>query len=221
MQRSPLVPVFGFGLIGLALLVAVLVTTSFLGPATGAQGDPSAPSGGEASGSPAGSPATSPSPDPGGSPSGGLPTPAAPTPGVAPTPARTSPADPQLAFADFVLRLGSARQEADQLMTELQAAAQGGDDAGVRSAALDILALVERERAWLVDHPPAACYAEAHRDADAMYVAFGVAADLGIAWTDAEGLARIGALLEALDAVAGAVEQAQDLTASLGRADCG
>ncbi|HSG86042.1 MAG TPA: hypothetical protein VLA23_06855 [Candidatus Limnocylindrales bacterium] len=215
MQRSPLVPIVGFGLVGLALLVAVVLTSSFLGNPTGSDGTPtgSGDTGAPASGAPASPGATgatqsaTPSPTP-------LPTDpplATPDPG----------ADPQLAFAEFVLRLGTAREDADRLMDELQLAAEAGDDAGVRAAALDIGDLVDEERAWLAAHPPAPCYADAHRDADGMYVAFGVAADRAVAWADADGLAAIPALIDALDAVSRAVEDAQDLTAALGRVDCG
>jgi hypothetical protein len=220
-QRSPLVPIVGFGLVGLALLVAVLLTSSFLGSSTGADGGPAG------SADPSVPPSTRPA-----SPDAGGPTPApthSPTPASSPTTVPTDPspaspdpgADPQLAFAEFVLRLGTAREDADRLMDELQLAAEAGDDAGVRAAALDIGDLVDEERAWLAVHPPAPCYADAHRDADGMYVAFGVAADRAVAWADADGLAAIPALIETLDAVSRAVEDAQDLTASLGQVDCG
>lgn len=210
-------PIIGFGLLGLALLAAVVLTSSFLGPVTGA--------GTDVTPAPTSSPSGAPT-DPTDAVASASPDVSPDVPASAPdatdSPATPDPeADPQLALAEFVLRLGGARETADRLMDELQRAAEAGDDEGVRSAALEIRALVDTERAWLAAHPPAACYAQAHRQADGMYVAFGVAADRAVAWADADGLAAIPALIEALDAVASAVEDAQDLTAELGTVDCG
>ena len=66
---------------------------------------------------------------------------------------------------------------------------------------VDILAFVDSERDWLLAHPPAECYADAHDAAIAMLDAYGTAADRFIAWSDAApGLESLAALALAAQA---------------------
>ncbi len=141
----------------------------------------------------------------------------APTETAEPTEAPDAPSDPRLAYAEFLLRLDAARAEVQDLNATIVVAAEAGDKPTVRAAAVDILQFADRERDWLLTHPPAACYADAHDAAGAMLEAYATVAERAIDWADADtGLETLDALAEvvtaagdarvALDVLAGELE---------------
>ncbi len=125
-----------------------------------------------------------------------------PTPRPTPRPRTTG--DPGLAYAEFLRRANDDRSTAEALTRALTAAVEDQDRDAVRAASVDILAFADSERDWLLGHPPAACYADAHDGATAMLVAYGTAADRFIAWSDAapgfESLAALALAAQAADA---------------------
>ncbi len=136
-----------------------------------------------------------------------------PTPRPTPKPRTTG--DPRLAYAEFLLRANDDRSTAEALNRALAAAVEDQDRDAVRAASVDILAFVDTERDWLLGHPPATCYADAHDAATAMLVAYGTAADRFIVWSDAApGLDSLAALALA----AQAADAARDALAAFGRA---
>ena len=143
-------------------------------------------------------PIASPSPDP---------TPAR-TPTSAPTaePTPTDPpiahGDPRLLYAEFLLRVNDDRGTVERLNDALGNAAQAQDPKGVHDASVDILDFADGERDWLREHPPASCYAKAHRAAGTMVADYGDAAERFLDWAETGGgLAGLTALQPALDAV--------------------
>jgi hypothetical protein len=137
---------------------------------------------------------------------------ATPTPN--PTPRALTTADPRLAYAEFLLRANDDRTTVETMNSALAAGVEAQDRAAVRRAAVDILDFVDSERDWLREHPPAACYAEAHDAAGAMLAAYGTAADRFIAWTDAApGLDSLAALARAAEAA----QTAGDALTAFGR----
>jgi hypothetical protein len=123
--------------------------------------------------------------------------------------------DPRLLYAEFLLRLDDARAEVAPLNTALVRAARVGNATGVKSAAVAILQFTDRERDWLLGHPPTACYANAHEAAGSMLEAYATVADRAIEWTTAEtGLPA----LEALTRVLAATDEAQAALIELGEA---
>ena len=130
---------------------------------------------------------------------------ATPTPAVTPTPEPTpkvlSTGDPRLAYAEFLLRANDDRTTVETQNDALAAGIDDQDRDAVRKAAVDILDFVDSERDWLREHPPAACYADAHHAAGSMLAAYGTAADRFIAWTKAApGLDSLAALARAAEA---------------------
>lgn len=164
-----------------------------------------------------------PGPDP--SPSIAASAPPSATAGASPAAIATSSAvastDPRLAYAAFLLRLDDTRRETAPLLADLQDAAEAADEGGVRTAAEALGAIADREGRWLAANPPADCYAGAHAEADDTYAATAAAADAAIGWADASGLAKLGALVAALEAVDTATDAVEDLSSTLGRVDCG
>jgi hypothetical protein len=131
-----------------------------------------------------------------------------------PTAALDPSVDPRLAFAEFLLRLEAARGEVQDLNATLIAAAEDGDPATVRATAVDILQFADGERDWLLAHPPAACYADAHEAAGTMLEAYATVAERAIDWVDADpGLEALDALADVL----AAAEEARDALIDLGR----
>lgn len=134
----------------------------------------------------------------------------------APTPTETAeptvapdPTDPRLAYAEFLVRLDAARAEVQDLNETIVVAAEADDKPTVRAAAVDILQFADRERDWLLAHPPAACFADAHDAAGAMLEAYAAVAERAIDWVDAD------AGLETLDALADVVTAAGDARVAL------
>ena len=76
-----------------------------------------------------------------------------------PTPPPRDRPSPHLAYAEFLSRLNDDRSKVDELNRHSQAAVTAGDREGARAAAVAILDFVDGERQWLLDHPPADCYA--------------------------------------------------------------
>jgi hypothetical protein len=147
----------------------------------------------------------------------------------APTPTQTddptgepdSPTDPRLAYAEFLLRLAAARADVQDLNAALVVAAENGDTTTVRATAVDILQFADRERDWLLTHPPAACYADAHDAAGAMLEAYATVAERAIDWADADtGLETLDALAEVLTAAGEARVALDDLAQELEAATC-
>ncbi len=132
-----------------------------------------------------------------------------PTETAEPTEAPDPPSDPRLAYAEFLLRLDAARAEVQDLNATIVVAAEADDKPTVRTAAVDILQFADRERDWLLTHPPAACYADAHDAAGAMSEAYATVAERAIDWVDAD------AGLETLDALAAVVTAAGDARVAL------
>ena len=108
---------------------------------------------------------------------------------------------PRLAYAGFLRRVDDDRATVERLNRALATATDAQDLPAVRVAAVDILDFVDAERDWLLDNPPADCYADAHAAANAMLLAYGTAAERFIDWTAAEpGLAALRALGRAVEA---------------------
>jgi hypothetical protein len=130
------------------------------------------------------------------------------TPAPSPTPAATarptSPrratVDPHLDFADFLSHVNEGRAKVDDLNRALTAAVTVGDRDATRTAAVGILDFVDGERQWLLDHPPADCYAAAHAAGVTMLEAYQTAASLFVDWTNVSGLEGLAALAKAADA---------------------
>jgi hypothetical protein len=114
-------------------------------------------------------------------------------------PPRTS-GDPHLAYGDFLSRVNDDRSKVDQLNSALSTAVTAGDRAAARTAAMAILDFVNGERKWLVDHPPADCYAAAHAAGIAMLDAYQTAASDFVEWAGTSGLSGLVALAKAGDA---------------------
>lgn len=201
----------GFLLGGLAIVALALAVLA--GSRSGAPSSPG-PSGPTASPSanvePSSTPALTPTPTPEST--------ATPTPEAART-AAPGP-DPRLAYAEFALRLGDAAKEAQQLNADLRAAAEDLDTAAVESTAVDILDFVDNERDWLRDHPPAACYADAHEAAGEMLAAYGAVAEAALKWTGASGLDAIAALADLGIAVEDATAEAQAFARAFDAVSC-
>ena len=156
-----------------------------------------------------------------------IPTATLETPAVAPSPSPTATAtakatpkprttgDPRLAYAAFLLRANDDRSKVESLNRALAAAVEDQDRDAARAASVDILEFVDSEHDWLREHPPAACYADAHDAADAMLDAYGTAADRFITWSKAKpGLDSLAALALA----AQAADAAGEALAAFGRA---
>jgi hypothetical protein len=132
-----------------------------------------------------------------------------------PTPRALATGDRRLAYAEFLLRANDDRATVDTMNAALRAGVDDQDRDAVRAASDDILEFVDAEREWLRDHPPAACYEDAHGAGDAMLVAYGTTADRFLAWTKAApGFDSLAALARALEAAG----QASDALAAFGRA---
>jgi hypothetical protein len=130
-----------------------------------------------------------------------------PTPTPEPTaePTPTDPplagGDPRLLYAEFLLRVNDDRTTVEDLNAALRVAAEAQDTDAVRDASVDILDFVDTERDWLREHPPAACYATAHKAARAMIAAYGTAGERFFDWSETGGgLAGLSALGKALEA---------------------
>lgn len=137
-----------------------------------------------------------------------------PTETAEPTEAPDPPSDPRLAYAEFLLRLDAARADVQDLNATMVVAAEASDKPTVRAAAVDILQFADRERDWLLTHPPAACYADAHDAAGAMLEAYATVAERAIDWADADtGLETLDALADVVTA-AGDARVALDVLAS-------
>lgn len=202
----------GLAIVAAALIVATLLMRAVLDRVPAPDPSPSV----AASASPTGVPWPSATP------------PSAPTPSATPVSspgaiATSSPpatTDPRLAYAAFVLRLDDTRRETAPLLDDLRDAAEATDEAGVRAAAESLGAIADREREWLAANPPAACYAGAHTEADDTYAATAGAAEAAIGWADATGLAKLGALVDALGAVGTATDAVEALSSTLAQVDC-
>ena len=108
------------------------------------------------------------------------------------------------AYAAFLSRVNDDRATVDGLDRDLSNASSAADLDAVRTAAVAILDFVEVERDWLLGHPPADCYADAHASAVAMLEAYGGAADRFVDWSTTggglNGLPALGRAAEAADA---------------------
>jgi len=124
-----------------------------------------------------------------------------PTPEPTPTDPPTARGDPRLLYAEFLLRVNDDRATVDRLNAALGTAAQAQDTKGVHDASVDILDFADAERDWLRDHPPAKCYATAHKAARSMIAAYGTAAERFLDWSaTGGGLKGLDALGKAVDA---------------------
>lgn len=141
-----------------------------------------------------------------------------PTPTPEPTPVATATPKPngdaRLRYAEFLLRVNDDRAKVEDLNAAVRSAAEAQDPDAVRVASVDILDFVDTERDWLREHPPASCYADAHAAANDMLAAYATAAERFIDWTTAEGLDRLVALTDALDAA----DQAGEALTAFGQA---
>ena len=156
---------------------------------------------------------------------------AAPTSTPAPTagPSRTRPLNvPPLggaassrAYAEFLARVGDDRATVDGLDRDLTNASNAADLDAVRRAAVAILDFVDVERDWLLGHPPADCYADAHAAATAMIEDYGDAADRFVDWsTTGGGLNGLPALGRAADAAKTAQAALATFASVLGGTSC-
>lgn len=160
-----------------------------------------------ATASPTAEPTLSPSPSP-----TPTPTPTAtpePTPDPTPTDPPLAGGDPRLLYAEFLLRVNDDRTSVQELNSALTIAAEAQDTEAVRDASVDILDFVDTERDWLREHPPAACYATAHRAARAMIAAYGTAGERFFDWSETggglRGLDALGKSLAAAEAAGDAL----------------
>ena len=117
------------------------------------------------------------------------------------------------AFAAFLARVNADRTTVDTLDGTLQGATDARDLDAVHAAADDIRVFVDTERGWLVGHPPADCYVDAHTSATVMLDALGTAADRFLEWSAAGG--GLDGLV-ALGRAADAAQTAQDALATFG-----
>lgn len=186
------------GLVSFVVLIGIVgatVSMSIPTPSVAAGAGATSTPGATLTPTPVPSPTASPSP-----PATPTPTPD-PTADPTPTDPPTASGDPRLLYAEFLLRVDDDRSRVTTLNQTLADAAQVPNLKKVKAAAVDILDFVDAERDWLSAHPPAACYADAHRDARRMLAAYGTAADGFITWAGTGGgLAGAGALLDALAA---------------------
>jgi hypothetical protein len=159
--------------------------------------------------------------------------PATSAPGATPSPsAQSSPGHPLnvpplasgsaiKAYAAFLSRVNDDRNTVDGLDRGLSNAANAADLDAVRTAAVSILDFVDGERDWLLGHPPAACYADAHASAVAMLVAYGGAGDRFVDWsTSGGGLNGLPALGRAAEAADAAKTALTTFASVLGRTTC-
>lgn len=199
------VAVWATGLAALARIQAEPTLTAVAGMPTSGPAIPS----GTASPDPTADPVASAQPsDP--------PPPASPTP----TPVGTAGGDPRLQFVEFQLRLADAGRDVQALNEALTDAARAEDDAATVAAAVDMLDFVDRERDWLGQHPPADCYADAHRAARSMLADYGAVADGAIDYANATGLDRLEAFGEVLARADAAGDALRDLGEALEGATC-
>jgi hypothetical protein len=113
------------------------------------------------------------------------------------------------------------RSTVDELNRVLEAGARAQDLGAVRRASVDILDFVDAERDWLREHPPAACYTDAHVSARAMLDAYGTAADRFVDWSaTGGGLAGLGAFGKAIAAAQDAEAAAAAFGAVLEATTC-
>ena len=103
---------------------------------------------------------------------------------------------------------------------DLRTAAEDLDTAAVERTAVDILDFVDNERDWLRDHPPAACYADAHTAAGDMLAAYGAVAEAALVWTGATGLDAIAALADLGLAADDAIAEAQAFARAFDAVSC-
>lgn len=105
------------------------------------------------------------------------------------------------AYAEFLARVKADQSTVDGLDRALTTASNAADLDAVRKAAVGILDFVDVERDWLLGHPPADCYADAHASAMAMLEDYGAAGDRFVDWsTTGGGLNGLPALSSAADA---------------------
>ena len=128
---------------------------------------------------------------------------------------------PSHAYAEFLARVNADRATVDGLDHDLSTAANAADLDAVRKAAVAILDFVDVERDWLLGHPPADCYADAHTSAMAMLEAYGGAGERFIDWsTTGGGLNGLPALGRAADAATTAQTALTTFAAVLGGTTC-
>ncbi len=125
------------------------------------------------------------------------------------------------AYAEFLTRVSDDRTTVDGLDRDLTSAANAADLDAVRKAAVAILDFVDVERDWLLGHPPADCYADAHASALAMLEAYGAAGDRFVDWsTTGGGLNGLPALGRAADAAKTAQAALTTFASVLGGTSC-
>jgi hypothetical protein len=124
-----------------------------------------------------------------------------PTPEPTPTDPPLAHGDPHRLYAAFLSRVNDDRSSVATLNSALTVAAQAQDVDAVHDASVHILDFVDSERDWLREHPPAKCYASAHKAARSMIAAYGIAAERFLDWSaTGGGLAGLDALGKAADA---------------------
>jgi hypothetical protein len=125
------------------------------------------------------------------------------------------------AYADFLARVRDDQSTVDGLDRDLTNASNAADLDGVREAAVAILDFVDVERDWLLGHPPADCYADAHASAMAMLEAYGAAGERFVDWSaTGGGLGGLPALGRAADAATTAQAALTTFGSVLGRTSC-
>ena len=118
-------------------------------------------------------------------------------------------------------RVNDDRSTVDGLDRDLTNASSATDLAAVRTAAVAILDFVDVERDWLLGHPPADCFVDAHAAAMAMLEAYGGAADRFVDWsTTGGGLNGLPALSRAADAAKTAQAALSTFASVLGGTTC-
>jgi hypothetical protein len=178
-----LVEFAGVAVVGVVVLVSALDQSARTPGSLGGSGSANAgpgrtgDTGVAVGGSPSGSPFPGASTEPGASaeppgpgPSSAVQPPTTPRSTPRPTSRPTPTLDPAAAAAiQFNRRIMTAAGSIDGLLSTITTALQDADLAMAKAAADDIASIATAERAWLLSHPPAACYASFHDAALARY----------------------------------------------------
>jgi len=128
--------------------------------------------------------------------------------------------EPVAGLLTFLDRMNGARTSAQALNAQLREAGEAQDTDAVRATAGEMADLVATERAWLSEHPPADCYADAHAAADDLLAAYGEVATQATRWVDTSGLATLSALADLYVAVEDATAAAAVAGQSLEAVSC-
>jgi hypothetical protein len=134
--------------------------------------------------------------------------------GVASTPA------PAFRYAIFLTQMIEAREailgSVEGLVSAGSGTGTGQTKEAIRETAEDLARIVDDQRAWLAENPPADCYAEAHAAAGLVADALSTASTAAIGWADAMDAPALADPGEAFAAFQVAARDLADEAESLG-----